>query len=174
MIVKMYTNKSPCNSICDAHPDSRHTCCSELISFKNRQELDVELEIIFSGLYNVRRKFCLVNILFPGLPLCAEHYSRVIEDESTANKQGLRNMDLAGIELRTFQEQDWSLLERELKVRRVEADAQQREDQAMADDDSILRLNDSREKVDARQREDQAMADDLDDILHETGEDSEC
>ena len=87
VIVKMYTNKSPCNSICDAHPDSRHTCCSELISFKNRQELDVELEIIFSGLYNVRRKFCLVNILFPGLPLCAKHYSRVTEDESTANKQ---------------------------------------------------------------------------------------
>lgn len=99
--IKMYVNNSPCQK------------CSEKISkflgtIKSEHRKDLKIELVFSRFYRVRLPSNEENPHYTGrLPSREEHEAQV---------EGLKTLSRHGVDLRTFNTEDWRDLEKTLGV----------------------------------------------------------
>lgn len=107
--VKIYISFSPC-----------HTCSQKLIALldhtKSEHGMELNVEIVFSGLYRIKRPSCKKDWS------CNGHLSKFTQADHDNNVAQLKNLQRKGVQLRTFKDQDWLDLRRGLDSLRKEGE----------------------------------------------------
>lgn len=93
--ITLFLSSSPC-----------HRCSQRIISFLEKargQGIDLEIEVVISAFYKIRRPSCVDN------PACQGHLPS--ENDHKAQLSGLRDLkDANGVVLRTTTNEDWDNL----------------------------------------------------------------
>ena len=95
--ITIYISVTPCLS-----------CAKSLISFKKKLEDEgykVELKIIFSALYKLKRQSCLEKSC---------RHKKVQSEDHTDNIKGIKQLKESGIELAPFGREDWKFLKNKI------------------------------------------------------------
>ncbi|KAK7499824.1 hypothetical protein BaRGS_00008915 [Batillaria attramentaria] len=144
--IAMYVNYSPCNG------DSNCAAAVKEFHEKASEKYEVSMEMVFVGLYYIRRPSCYYNGQEGAPTRPCTHYSlRLSEDESRQHISGLRTLRDAGINLRTFEDRDWETL---INYLVIERDGDRSELQGQMD-----------EARDRRRKEDEYMRQDFEAIF---------
>ncbi|KAK7475636.1 hypothetical protein BaRGS_00033129 [Batillaria attramentaria] len=115
--LKVFINYSPCRE-----------CCDKIAKFVQQYDRQLQMEVVFSALYNIRRNSCR-----------GHRHKPCLKYEHDMTVAGLRLLHREGVILRTFDERDWRELQEAIVNRQRMADCDGNEDSIMKQDlDEIL------------------------------------